>query len=290
MAPAVDRAQMGGRNENHHVERPMKIITWNVNGIRAVGKKGFLPFVEREAPDILCLQETKAHIDQVEMGLRTPGGMQGTWSSAVRKGYSGVATFLKPHVDAAGAGQNCKLPACEVLNKIGAEIYDSEGRIVVSDHGKFLLYNIYFPNGGSGQERHDFKQTFLYWLNDHLKEKIAQGREIIVVGDYNVAYLDIDVYDPKKLSTESGFLPEEREWFKKFLELGFVDTYRHFYPEEKGAFTWWSYVERARPVNRGWRIDYICVTKGLLPSLKRAAILDEVEGSDHCPVLAEFDL
>lgn len=265
----------------------MKIITWNVNGIRAAGKKGFLPFVEREAPDILCLQETKAHIDQVEMNVRQPNGMQGTWASAVKKGYSGVATFLKADTT---SGANCKLPASEILNKIGVEIYDEEGRIVVSDHGKFLLYNVYFPNGGSGQERHDFKQKFLYWLNDHLKEKIAKGREIIVVGDYNVAHLDIDVYDPVRLGAESGFLPEEREWFDAFLELGFVDTYRHFHPNEKDVYTWWSQIQRARPVNRGWRIDYICITKGLLPSLKRAEILDEVQGSDHCPVLAEFDV
>lgn len=259
----------------------MKIISWNVNGIRAVGKKGFLPFVERESPDILCLQETKAHIDQVELNVRNPGGMEGTWSSAIKKGYSGVATFLKPQG---------KLAPTEILNKIGVEIYDNEGRVVVSDHGKFLLYNIYFPNGGSGQERHDFKQTFLYALNDHLKQKIAAGRDIIVVGDYNVAHRDIDVYDPVKLGAESGFLPEERAWFDEFLELGFVDTYRHFHPNEKGAYTWWSQIQRARPVNRGWRIDYICITKGLLPFLRRAEILDEVEGSDHCPVLAEFAL
>ena len=265
----------------------MKIITWNVNGIRAAGKKGFLPFVEREAPDILCLQETKAHIDQVEMDIRNPAGMQGTWSSAVKKGYSGVATFLKTDAE---TGANCRLPARELFDKIGIEIYDNEGRVVISDHGRFLLYNIYFPNGGSGKERHDFKQAFLSALNDHLKEKIAAGREVIVVGDYNVAHRDIDVYNPEKLSKERGFLPEEREWFDKFLALGFVDTFRHFHPDEKGAFTWWSQIERARPVNRGWRIDYICVTRGLLPYVTRAEILDEVMVSDHCPVLIELDL
>ena len=259
----------------------MKIISWNVNGIRAVGKKGFVPFVEREAPDILCLQETKAHIDQVELSIRNPAGMQGTWSSAVIKGYSGVATFLKA---------DCKIPAGEIMNKIGIEIYDNEGRVVVSDHGKFLLYNIYFPNGGARPERHDFKQVFLRELNAHLKTKIAAGREIIVVGDYNVAHRDIDIYDPIKLGADSGFLPEERDWFDDFLELGFVDTFRHFHPDEKGAYTWWSQIQRARPVNRGWRIDYICVTKGLMPSVKRAEILDEIEGSDHCPVMIEIDI
>ncbi|CAN5582547.1 exodeoxyribonuclease III [soil metagenome] len=264
----------------------MKIISWNVNGIRAAGKKGFVPFVERERPDVLCLQETKAHIDQVELYVREPGGMRGTWSSAVKKGYSGVATFQKS--DESGAFTS-PYAATDVLGKIGIELYDNEGRVVISDHGKFLLYNIYFPNGGSGPERHNFKQIFLYALNDHLKQKIADGREIIVVGDYNVAHKEIDIYDPVKLSDESGFLPEERAWFDKFLALGFVDTYRHFHPDEKGAYTWWSQIQRARPVNRGWRIDYICVTKGLMKAVKRAEILDEVQGSDHCPVMIELN-
>lgn len=259
----------------------MKIISWNVNGIRAVGKKGFLPFVEREGPDLLCLQETKAHFDQVENSVREPHGMKGTWSSAVRKGYSGVAAMERP---------GSRLPVKEWIPRIGIEKYDSEGRVVVTDHGAFLLYNIYFPNGGSGQERHEFKQVFLEDLNQHLAEKIASGREIIVVGDYNVAHREIDVYDPVRLAKESGFLPEERQWFDRFLQLGFVDTFRHFYPDEKGAFTWWSYVERARPVNRGWRIDYISVTKGLVPALKSARVMDEVEGSDHCPVMVELDV
>lgn len=258
----------------------MKIITWNVNGIRAVGKKNlFLPFIERERPDILCLQETKAHPDQVEPDIREPRGMKGTWSSAVKKGYSGVATFLRtPDL------------AREIQPQIGIPEYDSEGRVVVSDHGHFLLYNIYFPNGGSGDERHDFKQKFLNDLNLHLAEKLKSGREIIVVGDYNVAHREVDVFDPVRLSKESGFLPEERAWFDSFLALGFVDTFRHFHPTEKDRYTWWSYVERARPINRGWRIDYICVSKGLLPKVIRAEIRDDIEGSDHCPVEMEINV
>lgn len=258
----------------------MKIISWNVNGIRAVGKKGFLPFIEREAPDVLCLQETKAHFDQVENSIREPHGMKGAWSSALRKGYSGVATMER---------QDSRLPVREWIPRIGIEKYDSEGRVVITDHGPFLLYNIYFPNGGSGPDRHDFKQVFLADLYEHLSAKIKQGRELVLVGDYNIAHREIDVYDPIKLAQESGFLPEERAWFDRFLSLGFVDTFRHFRPDEKGAFTWWSYVERARPVNRGWRIDYICVTTGLVPSLKAARVMDEIEGSDHCPVMVELD-
>lgn len=264
----------------------MKIITWNVNGIRAVAKKGFLPFITREAPDVLCLQETKAHAAQVEPEVRMPNGYVGTWAESVRKGYSGVATFIAPAL----AKRAPNLMPTAVRASIGIPEYDQEGRVVVSDHGDFLLYNIYFPNGGSGDERHQFKQKFLADLNEVLRADLSRGREVIVVGDYNVAHREIDVYDPVRLAAESGFLPEERAWFDRFLDLGFVDCFRHFYPNEKGAFTWWSYVERARMVNRGWRIDYVCVSKGLLPRLKSCRILDDVEGSDHCPVAIELSI
>lgn len=254
----------------------MKIVSWNVNGIRACYKKGLPEFLASAKPDILCLQETKAHVDQVESDARALGFIHATWSSAVRKGYSGVATF---HNDA----------ALSVKKGWGIKEYDEEGRLVISDHGQFLLYNIYFPNGGSGEERHGFKQKFLTDLNVHLKEQLAAGREIIVVGDYNVAHREIDVHDPVRLSKESGFLPEEREWFGRFLELGFIDTFRYFHPELKNRYSWWSYREFARIPNRGWRIDYICISKGLEKFLKSADVLDQIEGSDHCPVVAELD-
>lgn len=255
----------------------MKIVTWNVNGIRACAKKGLVDFVKSEQPDILCLQETKAHLEQVEPDTRTLGYSASHWSSAVKKGYSGVATFLSSELTSVEKGW-------------GQPEYDSEGRIVVSDHGKFLLYNIYFPNGGSGEARHDFKQLFLKDLNKHLNPLIKGGREIIVVGDYNVAHKEIDIYDPVRLSKESGFLPEERAWFDSFLELGFTDTFRHLHPDAKDRYSWWSYRELARISNRGWRIDYICCTKGLLKKLQSADVLDQVHGSDHCPVVANFDL
>jgi exodeoxyribonuclease III len=255
----------------------VKIISWNVNGIRACYKKGLVDFVTKENPDIFCIQETKAHIDQVEEAARTLTRPHSYWSSATRKGYSGTATFVHNE------------PA--VIEKgIGIQEYDSEGRIVMTDHGAFDLYNIYFPNGGSGEERHLFKQKFLKDLNIHLKAKLARGREVVVVGDYNVAHTDIDVYDPIKLSRESGFLPEERAWFDSFLDLGFVDTFRQFHPNEEQRFSWWSYYELARPANRGWRIDYICISKGLQKYLSSADVLDHVEGSDHCPVVATLDI
>lgn len=253
----------------------MKIISWNVNGIRAIYKKGFIEFIEREEPDILAVQETKAMKEQCEPPLLSPNGLVSHWSSAKRKGYSGVATFSRREPKSVAFG-------------IGAEEYDSEGRFVITEHEDFTLYNVYFVNGGSGQERHDFKQRFLQDLSDHLRPKIKAGQPIIVAGDYNVAHKPIDIYDPVGLSGESGFLPEERVWFDEFLRLGFVDTFRHFHPNEPDRYTWWSYVERGRLGNRGWRIDYICVTENLVSRLVRADILGGQMGSDHCPVLVEL--
>lgn len=252
----------------------MKIISWNVNGIRACYKKNLLGFVKEQKADFLCLQETKAHIDQVEEEAKMLGYQQSYWSSAVRKGYSGVATFTNQKLVANNKGW-------------GQPEYDTEGRIVVTSTSHFDLYNIYFPNGGSGDERHHFKQKFLKDLNVHLKEQL-RTKNIILVGDYNVAHTEIDVHDPVRLSKESGFLPEERAWFDSFLDLGFIDTFRHFHPDKKNAYSWWSYRELARVNNRGWRIDYICISDSLLENLKSADILDQVEGSDHCPVVAEL--
>lgn len=253
----------------------MKIVTWNVNGIRACHKKGLADVLNKIQPDVLCLQETKAHLEQVEPAVRDLGYAHAYWSSAAKKGYSGVATFTNSE-------------PVTVRKGWGLDEYDSEGRIVITDHGAFLLYNIYFPNGGSGEPRHLFKQKFLKDLAEHLKTVIAGGREIVLVGDYNVAHLDIDVHDPVRLSKESGFLPEERAWFDGFLKLGFTDAFRHFHPGLKDKYTWWDYRTLARISNRGWRIDYVCVTKGLVGQLTSAEILDDVEGSDHCPVMVTF--
>lgn len=255
----------------------MKIISWNVNGIRACHKKGLLDFVNSEKPDIFCIQETKAHIDQVENELKKLTWNHSYWSSAVKKGYSGVATFVNEEPKNVEYGW-------------GISEYQSEGRIIISDHGPFDLYNIYFPNGGSGDVRHNFKQQFLKDLNQHLKEKLATGRQVVVVGDYNVAHEAIDVHDPVRLSKVSGFFPEERAWFDSFVDLGFIDTFRYFKPSEAKRYSWWDYRQLARISNRGWRIDYICISKGLEKYLASADILDQVEGSDHCPVVATLDI
>ena len=255
----------------------MKIVTWNVNGIRACSKKGLLQYMERENPDILCLQETKAHPEQLDETLLHPDGWTAYWSSALKRGYSGTVTYTKPSPES-------------VQHGIRVRKFDSEGRFVVTDYGDFLLYNVYFPNGAASDERHDFKQEFLEKFRRHLSRKIAAGREIIVLGDYNVAYREIDVHDPKRLSKVSGFLPEEREWFDRFLETGFIDLFAYFCPDEKDHYTWWSYRENARIANRGWRIDHICVTPGLLPKVQEVEIQDQQMGSDHCPVKVVLEI
>lgn len=250
----------------------MKIICWNVNGIRAVHKKGFVDFIKREQPDLLCLQETKAHKDQLEPILCNPTADYASfWSSASRKGYSGVVTYSKNE-------------PLKVEHGIGVEKFDSEGRFIITHFADFVLYNVYFPNGASGQERHNFKQEFLKVFGQHLSEQVQKGKKVILVGDYNIAHREVDVYDPVRLAKTSGFLPEERQWFDGFLQSGFVDTFRYKNPTATDKYSWWSYQELARPANRGWRIDYICVSENLKSSVAQADIMDEQHGSDHCPV------
>lgn len=255
--------------------KTIKLVTWNVNGIRASYEKGLNTFVQTKRPDILCLQETKAHKEQVNADMQSLGYDFHFWSSAERKGYSGVATFAK------------EAPK-KVITTLDNPDYEKEGRVVWSQHKEFDLYNIYFPNGGSGEERHYFKQKFLKELLSHLKFEMRKGKQIVVVGDYNVAHQEVDVHDPVRLSKESGFLPEEREWFNQFLKAGFIDCYRQLHPTEKDIYSWWSYREMSRARNKGWRIDYICMTQGLSKNLVACDVLMDQVGSDHCPVIVEF--
>lgn len=256
--------------------KKLKICTWNVNGIRACYDKNLPTFISEVNPEILCLQETKAHLEQVEPAIQKLSYPMAEWSSGYRKGYSGVATFSKD-------------PILDFYNGIDQPEYDNEGRIIWTRHEHFDLYNIYFPNGASGEERHLYKQQFLKVLNRHLSFELKRGREIIVVGDYNVAHQDMDVYSPAGLSKESGFLPEEKKWFDDFLNLGFTDTFRFLNPELKSQYSWWSYKDQARQKNNGWRIDYICISEGLKKNLRKSQILMNQEGSDHAPVIAEFE-
>lgn len=257
-------------------EEKLRLISWNVNGIRAGYKKGLVDFLEREEPDVFCVQETKAMKEQLTEAQVNPLDLHSYWSSAERKGYSGTATFTRDEVISYSQG-------------IGIKAYDSEGRFSITEHEEFTLFNIYFPNGGSGKERHDYKQRFLKDLNKHLQERLDNHESLIVVGDYNVAHRDEDVYDPVKLAKDSGFLPEEREWFDSFLAMGFVDTFRQHHPDDRDRFSWWDQRTRARMANRGWRIDYICVSEDLAERVVEADLMEEQEGSDHCPIFIEFE-
>lgn len=256
----------------------MKIASWNVNGLRACHDKGLLEFIDTYEPDIFCLQETKAHPDQLSENIREFGGFPFRYwsSSALRKGYSGTVTCAHK-------------PALKVSQGMGIKKFDWEGRFVITEYRAFILLNIYFPNGSLTEERHFFKQEFLRRFAGFAL-KLQKQKPLIIVGDYNTSYLEKDVYSPETLQQASGFLPEERKWLSDFLKSGFIDVFRHFYPEQKEAFTWWSYRENARRNNRGWRIDHICVSKSLKKQLKKVKICSQQMGSDHCPIIMDIDL
>ncbi|MBP9855547.1 MAG: exodeoxyribonuclease III [Candidatus Omnitrophica bacterium] len=248
----------------------MRIISWNVNGIRAISKKGFFEWLKKESPDILCLQETKADPAQLTKDLLEPPGYHTYWASAQKKGYSGVAVFTKNK-----PGQH--------FVGLGVEQFDNEGRTLLVDFGEFLLYNIYYPNGGAGNKRVPFKMEFYDAFYKHIEKQRKAGRKIVVCGDVNTAHTEIDLSRPKENQKNTGFLPEERAWVSRFIEAGYIDTFRHF-NKEPGNYTWWDYKTKARERNIGWRIDYFFVTENLKPQLLKAFILSDVVGSDHCPV------
>lgn len=254
----------------------LKLLSWNVNGIRAAYKKGFLDWLKKEKPDILCVQETKAHTEQLTDELLSPNGYKTYWSSAQRKGYSGVATYTK-------------IEPKEVKNGLGIKRLDNEGRTLILDYGDFILYNIYFPNGQRSQERLNFKLDFYDEFLKQVNKLKAKGKKIIICGDVNTAHTEIDLARPKENENTSGFLPVERSWMDKFFSHGYIDTFRHFC-KEGGHYTYWDPITRARERNVGWRIDYFFITPNLLKSLKKAFILSDVMGSDHCPLGIELEL
>ena len=254
----------------------MKLISWNVNGIRAMAKKGFLDWLADESPDVLCAQETKAHPDQLTNKLRQPPGYYTYWDSAERKGYSGVATFSKTEPLRVRAG-------------FGIGEFDVEGRALMTEYPGFKLFNVYFPNGKRSQERLDYKLRFYASFLDYCDALHAQGERLIVCGDVNTAHKEIDLARPKEHEKTSGFLPEEREWIDRYLSRGFVDAFRALHPDEAEQYTWWHYITNARARNIGWRIDYHLVSESLMPAVTDARILSDVMGSDHCPILLELD-
>lgn len=253
----------------------MKITSWNVNGLRAALNKGLLDWVAAYQPDVLCLQEIKARPDQLAQDQRNFPGYETIWNPAERSGYSGVATALRS-------------PALEVQIGLEAPRFDVEGRTIQTQHPDFRLFNIYFPNGGRGQDRVEYKLNFyarLLELCDRIHEK---GESIIITGDFNTAHRPIDLRHPRKNEKISGFLPEEREWVQKYLDHGFVDVYRNFYPE-RVQYTWWTYRMDARRRGVGWRIDYFLISRGLVERVQEANILEDIPGSDHCPIELVLD-
>ena len=252
----------------------MKLISWNVNGVRAVVKKGFLDWLELAQPDILCLQETKAHVDQLAAEILTDHGYHTFWHSGERRGYSGVATF-------------CKDEPFYVQEGLGLDRYDTEGRVLLTEHENFLLYNIYFPNGQKDDERLQYKLDFYDELLPIINEQVESGNNVIVTGDWNTAHHPIDLARPKQNVNTSGFMPIEREKLDMYVENGWIDTFRLFHPEGD-RYSWWTYRFGARERNVGWRIDYFFVNEGFLDNVEDADIHDEVVGSDHCPVSLEL--
>lgn len=255
----------------------MRMLCWNVNGIRAAHKKGFLDWMVKESPDILCVQETKAMAEQLPDGLRDVPGYRSFFVSPKEKGgYSGVALYTKTEPDKVEFG-------------MGADRFDDEGRIIAATYPGFVLYNVYFPNGKASPERLRYKMDFYEAFLEIAAERVRKGDNIIVCGDVNTAHKEIDLARPKENQKISGFLPEEREWMDRFVAAGFVDTYRVF-DHSPDRYTWWDMKTKARERNVGWRIDYFYVSKGLLPNLREAFILESVQGSDHCPIGIEVDL
>jgi exodeoxyribonuclease-3 len=253
----------------------MKLITWNVNGLRAALRKGLHAWVSSQSPDVLCLQEVKARPEQIREEQCGFDGYASIWNPAQRPGYSGVLTLLRGEAPEAQAG-------------LGLERFDVEGRVIRTRHPGFLLFNVYFPSGQRGHDRVAYKLDFYAALLEQCDELHRSGQSIVITGDFNTAHRPIDLSRPNQNQRTSGFLPEERAMVQLFLDHGFVDAFRALYPE-RAAYTWWTYRAGARDRNVGWRLDYYLVSEALLPRVRDVVIHDEVAGSDHCPVTLLLD-
>lgn len=251
----------------------MKLISWNVNGLRAVLRRNFLEYLESEAPDILCLQETKAGPNDVEQ--LWPSRYTTYWNTAEKKGYSGTVIFSKER------------PA-GITQGMGRAEHDREGRILTAEYDAFYLVNVYVPNSKRDLSRLDYRQT---WDRDFLEylKKLERRKPVVFCGDFNVAHTELDLANPKANVKNHGFTPEERAGFTRFVEAGFIDTFREF-EKGNGHYTWWSLMAGARSRNVGWRLDYFLISQSLRPHLRRAFIRPDVPGSDHCPVGIELKL
>ncbi len=253
------------------------LLSWNVNGLRAITRKGFLQWFRQTAPDVLCLQETRAEEADLPDEITDLPGYYSYWHAAqVRKGYSGT-------------GLISRLQPREVTTGLGISEFDQEGRTQIARYETFTLINCYFPNGRRDQQRVGFKLAFYEAFLDRCDALRRAGQSVIFCGDVNTAHRSIDLTHPGPNHNASGFLPEERAWMDRFIEAGYVDTFRHFHPDAAEQYTWWSVATRARERNVGWRIDYFFVAAEALSRVRDAFILPEVMGSDHCPVGIAFE-
>lgn len=252
----------------------MKIITWNVNGIRAAETKGLYQWMRIEQPEFLCIQETKAQQEQLTKKFKEQSGYEVFFSDAEKKGYSGTAIYtrIKP----------------ENVTTLGIDEFDAEGRTVVLEYKNFNIVSAYFPNSQEAGKRLDYKLRFCDALLDYANRVVASGKDIIICGDYNIAHTAIDLANPKSNEKNPGYLPEEREWMTKFINAGYCDSFRLF-NKEGGNYTWWSYRSNAREKNVGWRIDYACINESSKGRISSAKIHADVFGSDHCPYEIEID-
>lgn len=253
----------------------LRLVSWNVNGIRAAFRKGFTEWLADDSPDILSVQELKAQESQIGQGFVAPDGYHPSWSFGERKGYSGVATFSKE-------------APLRVEHGFGVDRFDSEGRTIVTEFPGFVLYNIYFPNGQSKADRLQYKLEFYDAFLSHAREQTNKGKKLIVCGDYNTAHEEVDLARPKENEKNSGFLRVERDWLDRWEAAGFVDTFRH-YNAEPGWYSYWDQKSRARDRNVGWRIDYFFVHESAMDAVTGATIHTEVMGSDHCPIELRID-
>ena len=250
---------------------PLRIVCWNVNGLRAMEKKGFVKWVLETNADLVCLQETKAEPSQLSQALTQIPGYEVQFVSAQKKGYSGVAIYSKR-------------PLGNIRSGLGFEEFDHEGRVLAGEIApNVTLFNIYFPNGKASPERLAYKMRFYEQALKVMREELGQGRSVILCGDVNTAHREIDLSRPKENEMNSGFLPQEREWIDRLLEAGFVDIFRKIHPEPN-QYSWWDLKTRARERNVGWRIDYFFVSEDLLDQVTSAELLSDIMGSDHCPL------
>lgn len=248
----------------------MQLISWNVNGLRAIEKKGHLDWFYNNEADLICLQETRAWEEQLSDRVKNIPGYHSYFSQAQRKGYSGVALYSREK-------------PVQVEFSFGDTRFDDEGRVLFARYPDFILFNIYFPNGKASRARLQYKMDFYESFLQKVREYYQQGEKIIICGDVNTAHREIDLARPRENENTSGFLPQEREWIDRLLEAGFIDTFRVF-NKEGGNYSWWDLKTRARERNVGWRIDYVIISDNLEENLQEAFILPEVMGSDHCPV------